>query len=90
MQGGTIITKSAAHVERRCGLLDRLVGWVERYMEERRNRRAIAQLLEYDDRLLTDIGVTRADVEFSIGDANPRTPADHLTECRQIAKYRRR
>jgi uncharacterized protein YjiS (DUF1127 family) len=52
------IYRSTAHLEPR-GLLRRLLDGAARRAAE---RRAVAQLRRLDDRLLRDVGLTRADV----------------------------
>lgn len=37
-----------------------------RWMREARNRRELRSLLEKDDRILRDVGLTRADVESAL------------------------
>ncbi len=49
----------------------------------RRNRRAVANLLGFDDHLLADIGVTRADVASSIASSDWGDPSSHLTSLRE-------
>jgi uncharacterized protein YjiS (DUF1127 family) len=43
-------------------LASRLAGWVVRFRTAIRSRRSVKHLLEWDDRMLSDIGLTRGDV----------------------------
>jgi uncharacterized protein YjiS (DUF1127 family) len=43
-----------------------LINTARRLAEEFRNRRELRELLEKDDRILHDIGLTRADVESAL------------------------
>jgi len=57
----------------------------ERMAEAQRHRREIEFLLHADERVLKDIGVTRADVHFALGaghDAALRTAAQARDEAR--------
>jgi uncharacterized protein YjiS (DUF1127 family) len=45
----------------------------ERLAQARRDRREIEMLLRADDRLLADIGLTRADVHFAFGSGRKRS-----------------
>ena len=89
MLSGTLDRKSVVSLPRFANPIVRLTRWIQVWLEERRNRRAIAQLLEHDDRLLKDIGITRADVEFALGRANSRETADYLTTRRRAPETNR-
>jgi len=47
-------------------LVSRVAGWVRRWQDAARTRRSIKQLLDLDDRLLNDIGLTRGNVVAAI------------------------
>ena len=47
-------------------MLDFLIATAKGMAKEFRNRRELRELLEKDDRILSDIGLTRADVESAL------------------------
>jgi uncharacterized protein YjiS (DUF1127 family) len=47
-------------------MLDFLIGTAKALSKELRNRRELRELLEKDDRILQDIGLTRADLESAL------------------------
>ena len=60
-----------------------------RIAQARRDRREIEMLLAADDRLLSDIGVTRADVSFAFGGGRKRSrwiAARDRDETREVSK----
>lgn len=54
------------------------------------DRRRTMALLELDDRLLTDIGVSRGDVHAALTGASGEKPSEHLAETRRLAWLGRR
>lgn len=58
-------------------------GEIRRILLARRARAATRGLLTHDDRLLSDIGVTRADVERALSVAWNEDPARALAEIRR-------
>jgi uncharacterized protein YjiS (DUF1127 family) len=59
-----------------------------RIAQARRDRREIEMLLAADDRLLSDIGVTRADVHFAFGNGRKRSrwiAARNRDEAREVS-----
>lgn len=47
-------------------MLNALNSMIRAWLKELRNRRELNQLLQKDDRLLRDVGLTRADVEAAL------------------------
>lgn len=47
-------------------MLTLLVNFIRARVAEYRDRQALRQLLEHDDRMLSDIGLTRGDVESAL------------------------
>lgn len=72
------------------GLLDGIQSRIEgavatarRILAARRSRAVTQRLLTYDDRMLTDIGITRSDVERALAVAWDGDPAVALAEIRR-------
>jgi uncharacterized protein YjiS (DUF1127 family) len=59
---------------------------VSAYWRNRRNRRSVAQLLEMDDYVLKDIGITRYDVTAALAGSPKDDPSERL---KQLAAERR-
>ncbi|MBC01495.1 MAG: hypothetical protein CML67_18350 [Rhodobacteraceae bacterium] len=55
----------------------------------RKNRRTVAGLLEMDDHILADIGVTRSDVEIALSRRDIRDPSVQLALLRNEARMPR-
>ena len=55
----------------------------------RKNRRTVAGLLEMDDHILADIGVTRSDVEIALSRRDIRDPSVQLALVRNEARMPR-
>ncbi|MGI9425053.1 MAG: DUF1127 domain-containing protein [Hyphomicrobiaceae bacterium] len=83
MQSGTYECSSQVEMSCRPGLIMRIRQRLARWQRERRNRVALAQLLEHDDRLLKDIGVTRAELVVALDKPSPRDAAIYLTHNRR-------
>jgi uncharacterized protein YjiS (DUF1127 family) len=52
--------------DRKAGALDSVFRWLARLLVEQRYRKAIDELERLDDRLLTDIGITRSGIAYAI------------------------
>ena len=61
-----------------------------RFAEARRHRRELEFLLHADDRILSDIGITRADVHFAYGEGRGATwkAAEARDEARAASQMR--
>ena len=55
-----------------------------------RNRRSVAKLLEWDDRMLKDIGLTRHDVTSAMATPAADDPSRHLAAFRSERKSSRK
>jgi uncharacterized protein YjiS (DUF1127 family) len=55
----------------------------------RRNRRVVAGLLEMDDHILADIGVTRSDIAIALSRQDIRDPSVQLAHLRNEARLPR-
>ena len=64
-----------------------LSGQLIEYVQRRRRRRGFNRLLDLDDQMLDDIGVTRAEVQMA---ANMPLSVDAATELRRMSLERRR
>ncbi|MBL6930173.1 MAG: DUF1127 domain-containing protein [Rhodospirillales bacterium] len=53
-----IIEKSFPRVR----LMDVFAGWLDKWLETRKNRQAARELAAFDDRMLADIGLGRSDI----------------------------
>lgn len=62
------------------------VRWISREIDRRRT----LALLEMDDRMLTDIGVSRSDVHAALMNTEGDKPSEHLAETRRLAFMGRR
>ena len=55
-----------------------------------RNRRSVAKLLEWDERMLNDIGLTRHDVQSAMAIPAANDPSRHLAAFRSERKSSRK
>ena len=55
-------------------------GWLAGVWRSAHNRRSVAKLLEWDDRMLRDIGLTRGDVCAAMAVPAGKDPSNHLGE----------
>jgi uncharacterized protein YjiS (DUF1127 family) len=66
-------------------LSDALGMLVQAAWRRRKNRRIVAGLLEMDDHILADIGVTRSDVAIALSHRDARDPSVQLALLRNTA-----
>lgn len=88
-QHATPVTFGAAPAR---SLIVRMAKNVAAYWQSRRNRRSVAVLLEFDDRMLKDIGVTRYDVTSALASPARQDPSQRLaslSEERRLAQLSR-
>jgi uncharacterized protein YjiS (DUF1127 family) len=71
--------RPAGHASRLLALAEGAVSRVAALVVAIRNRRAINRLLEMDERMLTDIGLTRGDVYSSLSGPIETDPSVRLT-----------
>lgn len=77
-------TTAFTHFEPRSASLVRRIAegcgaFVAAIARSARNRRAVRGMLELDDRMLRDVGVTRTDVQQALAARFDEDPAYHLT-----------
>lgn len=65
------------------GRIEGAVATTRQILTARRSRAVTQRLLTYDDRMLTDIGITRSDVERALAVAWDKDPAVALAEIRR-------
>jgi len=51
----------------RWSVAEGVTGWAARFFRALRARRALRNMLSYDDRMLDDIGVTRDEIDRALG-----------------------
>lgn len=71
-------------------LLSRIAVATVRWISREIDRRRTFALLEMDDRMLTDIGVSRGDVHAALMNTAGDKPSEHLAETRRLAWMGRR
>jgi len=64
------------------GAGNRLLHAAADYLRTWQNRRQVANLLEADDRMLRDIGLTRGDVVGALAGPHDADPSHHLIRAR--------
>jgi uncharacterized protein YjiS (DUF1127 family) len=60
------------------GLVHAVLQFAERTIRSWRNRRSVAQLSEFDDHMLADLGLTRGDVSAALSQPFSQDPSAEL------------
>jgi uncharacterized protein YjiS (DUF1127 family) len=83
-------TGSTAFWSARTGVLRRaltFLGWIYAIQK---NRKALRELLQRDDRMLADIGISRSEIEAAVSTPLHWDPMDRLPPCRRHGRSSRR
>ena len=74
---------------RRTSILDRIVAYIRTKREQAQSRTAIEGLLDYDDRMLDDMGLTRQDVQDALLSTGGEQPSAYLARVKRARRLAR-